>query len=68
MEIGFDFLLDRERRLHLVEVNAKPGVAGFGSETKLFEWKSEDEAHYRRWVYPHVRHLAAFLKAKIEQS
>ncbi len=68
MEIGFDFLLDRERQLHLIEVNAKPGVAGFGSETKLFEWKPEDEPHYQRWVHPHVTHVAAFLKAKVEGS
>jgi hypothetical protein len=66
MEIGFDFLLDEARQLHLVEVNAKPGVAGFGSETKLFEWQPADEIHYQRWVYPHVTHVASFLKAKVE--
>ncbi len=66
MEIGFDFLLDRERKLHLVEVNAKPGVAGFGSETKLFDWRPEDEPHYQRWVYPHITHVAGFLKAKAD--
>lgn len=68
IEMGFDFLLDRERRLHLVEVNAKPGVAGFGSETTLFEWGAEEEAHYRRWVYPHITHLAGFLKKKAEKA
>jgi glutathione synthase/RimK-type ligase-like ATP-grasp enzyme len=68
IEIGLDFILDRERRLHLVEINAKPGVAGFGSETKLFEWKAEDEANYQRWVFPHLTHLASFLKAKIESA
>ena len=41
IEIGLDFILDREQRLHLVEINAKPGVAGFGSETKLFEWTAD---------------------------
>ncbi|MFT5443514.1 MAG: glutathione synthase/RimK-type ligase-like ATP-grasp enzyme [Myxococcota bacterium] len=64
MEIGFDFVLSQDRRLHLVEVNAKPGVAGFGSETKLFEWKPEDEHYYRKWVYPHVDALAHFLAGK----
>ncbi len=68
IEIGLDFILDRERHLHLVEINAKPGVAGFGSETKLFEWKAEDEANYQRWVFPHITHLASFLKAKIESA
>jgi len=66
MELGFDFLLGLDRKLHLIEVNAKPGVAGFGSETKLFEWKPDDEAYYQRWVYPHVTHVAAFLKSKID--
>lgn len=68
MEIGFDFLLDQKRQLRLVEVNSKPGVAGFGSETKLFDWKPADEVHYQRWVYPHVMHVASFLKSKIERS
>jgi hypothetical protein len=65
MEIGFDFLLDQRRRLHLVEVNSKPGVAGFGSETRLFDWTPADEEHYRRWVQPHVTHIASFLRAKV---
>lgn len=68
MEIGLDFILDRERKLHLVEINAKPGVAGFGSETRLFEWTADDEANYQRWVFPHVTNLASFLKAKIESA
>ncbi len=67
-ELGFDFVLDRERGLHLVEVNAKPGVAGFGSETKIFDWQAEDAHHYDRWVSPHMEHLAAFLEAKVEAT
>lgn len=66
MELGFDFVLDRERGLHLVEINSKPGVAGFGSETRLFEWTSSDEENYRRWVQPHLTHLSTFLKSKVE--
>ena len=68
IELGFDFILDPEQRLHLVEINAKPGVAGFGSETKLFEWTADDEANYHRWVAPHVTHLASFLKARAESA
>jgi hypothetical protein len=68
MEIGFDFLLDQSCRLHLVEVNSKPGVAGFGSETKLFDWTAADEEHYRHWVRPHVAHIASFLRAKVESA
>jgi hypothetical protein len=67
MEIGFDLVLDRELKIHLVEVNSKPGVAGFGSETKIFDWQPEDESYYRKWVYPHVEHLAAFLKSKFDR-
>lgn len=66
MEMGFDFVLDREARVHLVEVNAKPGIAGFGSEAKFFDWKREDQPYYERWVYPHVRHLAGFLRSRLE--
>ncbi len=68
IELGLDFILDREQNLHLVEINAKPGVAGFGSETKLFEWTADDEANYQRWVLPHVTHLASFLKMRIESA
>ncbi len=68
MELGLDFVLDRDLGLHLVEVNAKPGVAGFGSETRIFDWKAEDELHYERWLRPHVEHLAAFLRAKVEAA
>lgn len=68
MELGFDFLLDRERGLHLVEVNSKPGMSGFGSEKKLFEWTAQDEDHYRRWVQPHAGHLANFLRSKVRNA
>jgi len=68
MELGLDFVLDRERGLHLVEVNSKPGIAGFGSETKIFDWQAENEPYYQKWVYPHVRHLAEFLRSKVEES
>jgi len=65
-EMGFDFVLDRGRRLHLVEVNAKPGLAGVGSESKLFDWKAEDEALHEVWSRPHAKHLAGFLRHKLE--
>lgn len=68
MEIGFDFVLGPNASLHLVEVNAKPGIAGFGSEETIFDWKAEDAAYYQRWVYPHVTHLASFLKNKAEEQ
>lgn len=67
MELGFDFVLDTARSPHLVEINAKPGIAGFGSETKIFDWKEEDEHYYRKWVYPHVTHLASFLRKKAQE-
>lgn len=68
LEIGFDVLIDTDRRLRLVEVNAKPGVAGIGSEHRVFDWKPEDAEYYDRWVHPHIQHLAKFLAAKVEAS
>lgn len=68
MEIGLDFVIGRDQRLHLVEVNAKPGLAGLGSETRIFDWKPEESEAYDRWVDPHVRHVARFLAAKVEQA
>ena len=65
-EIGFDFVLDRDRVPHLVEVNAKPGIVGVGSERKLFDWTPEERALHEMWTLPHMRHLAAFLRHKVE--
>jgi len=67
-EIGFDFVLDPDRRPRLVEVNAKPGIAGIGSETKLFDWAPEDRALHEMWTFPHMRHLAGFLRHKIQAA
>ena len=67
-ELGLDFVLDRERRPRLVEVNAKPGIAGIGSETKLNDWAPEDQALHEMWTFPHMRHLAGFLRHKIEAT
>lgn len=68
MEIGLDFVIDRQLGLHLVEVNAKPGLAGLGSETRIFEWQPDESQAFDRWVDPHVRHLARFLLAKLEST
>jgi glutathione synthase/RimK-type ligase-like ATP-grasp enzyme len=65
-EIGLDFVLDSDRMPHLVEVNAKPGIAGIGSETKLHEWAPEEQALHEMWTFPHMKHLAGFLRHKIE--
>lgn len=66
MELGFDFVLDPQLELHLVEINAKPGVAGLGSEAKVFEWREEDAHFYEKWVHPHIGYLAQFLRDKVE--
>ena len=65
-EIGFDFVIDHERRPHVVEVNAKPGIAGIASERKLFDWTEEERALHEMWTYPHTRRLASFLRRKVE--
>lgn len=67
-EIGLDFVVGPDRRPHLVEVNAKPGIAGIGSETKLFEWAPEEQALHEMWTFPHMKHLAGFLRHKIEAT
>jgi hypothetical protein len=68
MELGLDLVIDRDRGIHLVEVNAKPGLSGWASERKIFDWKAEDQAYYDRSVRPHIHHLANFLRAKVERS
>jgi hypothetical protein len=67
-ELGLDFVIDPARGLHLVEVNAKPGVAGVGSERRLFDWTPEEEALHEMWTRPHTRHLAGFLRRKVEDA
>ena len=68
MELGLDLVIDRDLGIHLVEVNAKPGLSGWASERKIFDWKAEDQAYYDRTVRPHVRHLANFLRSKVQRS
>jgi hypothetical protein len=68
MELGLDFVLDSELGIHMVEINAKPGLAGWASERKIFDWKPEDAAYYDRSVRPHILHLARFLRLKADQS
>lgn len=68
MELGLDLVIDRDLGIHLVEINAKPGLSGWASERKIFDWKSEDQAYYDRTVRPHIRHLANFLRSKVEKS
>jgi glutathione synthase/RimK-type ligase-like ATP-grasp enzyme len=67
-EMGFDFVLDRDREPRLVEVNAKPGIAGIGSERKLFDWTPEEQALHEQWTIPHMKHLAGFLRHRVEAA
>ncbi|MEO5616598.1 MAG: YheC/YheD family protein [Candidatus Eisenbacteria bacterium] len=63
-EIGFDFVIDQDRAPRLVEVNAKPGIAGIGSERKVFDWTDEERGLHEQWTIPHMKHLAGFLRNK----
>jgi hypothetical protein len=65
MELGLDLVIARDLGIHLVEVNAKPGLSGWASERRIFDWKAEDQAYYDRSVRPHIRHLANFLRSKV---
>ena len=64
LEVAFDFAIDREGRLRLLEINTKPGLAGIGADVRIFERRPEQEPLFERWVYPHARHLARFLIRK----
>ena len=64
LEVAFDFAVDTEGRLRLLEVNTKPGLAGIGADVSVFDKGPEHEAGFQRWVFPHTRHLAEFLLRK----
>jgi len=66
LEVAFDFTLDREARLRLLEINTKPGLAGIGADVSIYDKRPEDEPLFEHWVYPHVTPLARFLQAKVE--
>jgi hypothetical protein len=65
MELGLDLIVDQDFGIHLVEVNAKPGVSGMASEKPIFDWQPEDAAYYEKSVREHVRHLANFIRSKL---
>ena len=67
LEVAFDFVIDRDGRLRLLEINTKPGLAGVGSDISVFDKRPEHEPLFERWVYPHARHLARFLTSKVER-
>jgi len=67
LEVAFDFVIDREGGLRLLEINTKPGLAGIGADVSLFRKRPEHEPLFERWVYPHTRALARFLMRKVER-
>jgi hypothetical protein len=67
LEVAFDFVVDREGRLRLLEINTKPGLAGIGADVSIHHKRPEHEPLFERWVYPHTRHLARFLARKVER-
>ncbi len=67
LEVAFDFVIDREGRLRLVEINTKPGLAGIGFLRTIYDKTPEDEPLFERWVYPHTTALARFLQNKLER-
>ncbi len=60
-EVAFDFVLDSDGQLRLLEINTKPGMSGIGSEVTIFDKRPEHEPLFERWVYPQTRRLARFL-------
>jgi hypothetical protein len=67
MEVAFDFVLDHEARLQLVEINTKPGLLHVGFMRKVFDSLPDEEPLFERWVYPHTSALARFLRDKLER-
>jgi hypothetical protein len=65
-EVAFDFAVDREGRLRLLEVNTKPGLAGIGSNVPFYDLGPEQQGLFARWAIPHVSYLADFLMRKME--
>jgi hypothetical protein len=65
-EMAFDFVVDPEGGLRLLEINTKPGLAGIGSDISIYDKRPEHEAFFEHWVYPHTRYLASFLLSKLE--
>lgn len=67
MEVAFDFVIDGDERLRLLEINTKPGLAGIGYQRRVHEMRPADEPLFERWVYPHTTGLARFLLAKAHE-
>lgn len=68
MEIAFDFVIDTDSRLHLLEINTKPGLVSIGFEKSIYDKKPADDPLFERWVLPHARSLADFLRTKVESA
>ncbi|MFN0058048.1 MAG: YheC/YheD family protein [Planctomycetota bacterium] len=64
LEVAFDFAVDQEGGLRLLEINTKPGLAGIGSNISVHDKRPEHEPAFERWVYPHAKYLASFLLNK----
>jgi len=66
MEIAFDFVLDKDAKLRLVEVNSKPGLVSAGFDNNFFDMQPGQQPLFERWVYPHTNALASFLQSKLD--
>lgn len=64
-EVAFDFALDVQGRLRLLEINTKPGMVGLGSDVHYHVREPRQEASFKKDVYPHARFLTDFLYAKL---
>jgi hypothetical protein len=65
-EVAFDFAVDREGGLRLLEINTKPGLAGIGSNVPYYDVQPAHRALFSRWAIPHVSYLADFLIRKTD--
>ncbi len=66
MEIALDFMLDPAGELYLAEINTKPGMAGIGFFSTVFDMTGEDQDALAKYVLPHTTSLARFLRGKLD--
>ena len=72
MEIAFDFVIDRQRNVHIVELNTHPGMTKPGMPLHnafedIFNRTPQEQVLYDRYVVGHATHLARFLQKKLQE-
>ena len=71
MEVAYDFVIDHEHQVKIIEVNTKPGMTKPGlskdSFRDILHRNPEEDELYQRAVVPHSTLLARYLHSKLER-